>query len=138
MSILAAYLATLGSSPTVSISNLLVVAIGFSTQTASYTLQADGDIISAGTIVVDQGDWIVPKSAASGVYETRATVVSGSLTTGVTGTWLSLDSDRTWSLVRNSVGSSQCVLTIEIRKGTTVLTSATITLEAEVTDFGGF
>lgn len=126
------------TSETVSISNLSVTATGFPTQTATYTLESDGDVISTTTDFgsSDQGDWITPKSAAPSDYQVRATVVSGSLSSGTTGSWLVLTSNRSWTRSRATEGVDTCVLTIEIRKGTgSVLSTATITLTAEA--FGG-
>lgn len=123
------------SSESVSISNLTVYSFSFSISTARYTLESDGDIITATTSLgaVDAGDWITPKSAAPSDYQVRATLVSGTLTSGTTGTWLELTTNATWT--RNAATANtynECVLTIEIRKGTgSVLTSATITLQAE-------
>jgi len=78
--------------------------------------------------------WCTPTSAASD-YEVLATVVTGSLSSGTTGSWLALSSTQTWTRTA-SVGTSQfCSFTVQIRKiGTsTVLDSATINLEADAT-----
>lgn len=67
-------------------------------------------------------------------YEVRMTVNSGTFSSGTTGTWQSLGTQRTWTKTQSSVGSSSVNGTIEIRKiGTTdVLASATVDLTAEV------
>lgn len=78
--------------------------------------------------------WCTPTSAASD-YEVLATLVTGSLSSGTTGSWLALSSTQTWTRTA-SVGTSQfCSFTVQIRKtGTsTVLDSATINLEADAT-----
>jgi hypothetical protein len=102
---------------------------------AGYELQNDGDIIESTSIggTIDLGDWITPKTAAPGSFECRATVVSGSLSSGTTGAWLALSTSRTWSVTRATSGTSSCQLTIEIRLGTTVLASATVMISATVT-----
>lgn len=106
---------------------------GFGSASASFALESDGDIIaSEGFGNVDVGDWISPKASAPGSYEVRATIVSGSLSSGTTGSWLALTSTRTWVVSRSSPGYSSCVLTIEIRLSGTVLDTTTVTLEAEV------
>ena len=97
---------------------------------ATYQLTPGGDITHN---FVDSGDWIVPNNAAPGLYEVRATVTSGSISSGdATGSWLALTSTRTWTVTRDIVGLSSATLTIEIRLGTTVLDTATVTLAAEV------
>lgn len=93
--------------------------------------QADGLVNVAWS---NLGQWCTPTSAASN-YEVLATVVTGSLSSGTTGSWLALSSTQTWTRTA-SVGTSQlCSFTVQIRKiGTsTVLGSATIDLEADAT-----
>lgn len=105
--------------------------------TAQYELTNGGDIrltVSNNT-VSDTGDWMSPKVAALATnYEVFATLNSGTLTAGTTGSWLGLETTRTWTRNRTSVGSNTAELALEIRrKGTTtVLASCTVTLTAEV------
>lgn len=102
------------------------------TAVAAYILKSSGDINSTvNTSTTDIGDWVTPKSAA-GNYECKATVTSGSLTSGTTGSWLALTSDRSWTCQRSTIGTRDATLSIEIRKTgtTTVLDTATITLQA--------
>jgi hypothetical protein len=119
----------------ITLSGVGVSSTGTGTQTATYTLESDGDVITATTPggSVDAGDWIVPKASAPSDYEVRATLVSGTLSTGTTGSWLALSSNRSWTLTRVVVGvADQVELTIEIRKGSgATLASATVTLDAE-------
>jgi hypothetical protein len=121
----------------ITLSGVGVSSTGTGTQTATYTLESDGDVITATTPggSVDAGDWIVPKASAPSDYEVRATLVSGTLSTGTTGSWLALSSNRTWTLQQVVVGTAtQVTLTIEIRKGSGVaLASATVTLDAQRT-----
>lgn len=121
--------------PRVSLADGTTTSSGLPNQTATYTLEADGDIITATTAggSVDAGDWISPKAAAGGNYEVRATVVSGSVSSGTTGSWLALSSDRTWTRSRVTSGTDTVVLTIEIRRTgtTTVLATCTRTLVAD-------
>lgn len=108
-------------------------AAGSGVQSASFSLESDGDIAINGS---DVGDWLSPKSAAPSLYEVRATVVSGSVSSGTTGSWLALTSTRTWTrLDSDNNGSAQeCVLTIEVRyNGGAVLDSSTVTLTANRT-----
>lgn len=104
---------------------------------AQYELTNAGDIrltVSDNT-VSDAGDWMSPKvSAYATNYEVFATLNSGTLTAGTTGSWLGLETTRTWTRNRTSVGSTTAQIGLEIRrKGTTtVLASCTVTLTAEV------
>ena len=134
MSILLAAFGAIGGDR-ISLSNVSVYSAGAGTQTATYTLESDGDVMSAttGGGSVDEGDWIDPKASAPSDYEVQATLNSGTLTSGTTGSWLALTSNRSWSLQRVTVGAADTVdLTIEIRKGSgATLASATVTLDAE-------
>ena len=136
MSILLAAFGAMGGDK-ISLSGVSVSSVGAGTQTATYTLESDGDVMSATTDggSVDQGDWISPKASAPSDYEVQATLNAGTLTSGTTGSWLALSSNRSWTLGRVTVGvATQVTLTIEIRKGSgAVLASATVTLDAERT-----
>lgn len=121
----------------ITISNLTVSTIAASTA-AAYRLESDGDIMTSNftgsAVTVDSGDWIIPRGAAGGAYEVRVTVTSGTLTSGTTGSWLALSTNREWSVINNISGTiSTVIMTVEIRSTSsgTVLGSATITLTAE-------
>jgi hypothetical protein len=99
-------------------------------------LGQDGKVYEVTTYsgYVELEQWCTPTSAASN-YEAFVTVTSGSLASGITGSWVSLNVARQWSVSEASSGNSQiCTFTIQIRKiGTaTVLDTATITIEAGV------
>ena len=100
--------------------------------TASFSLQNDGDIVtSAG----DEGDWVTPAVAGvAAAYECFATLDSGTLTSGTTGSWLALSSTRTWTLQQTVVGTNNAQITIQIREiGTSeILDSTVVTFEAIV------
>lgn len=102
---------------------------------ATYTLDNNGTVtktLTSGTTVL--GSWITPNGSAGAAFECRATIVSGSVSSGTTGSWLTLDTDRSWSRTQGVLGTSTVVLTVEIRRVSTgdVLATATITIEAEV------
>jgi hypothetical protein len=102
---------------------------------AGYSLTSTGKVtetIGVGSTTI--GDWILPNGAAGANYECRATVNSGAVTTGTTGTWLALSSTRAWTCQQFSVGAAEANLTIEIRSAITtqVLASATVALSAVV------
>lgn len=104
---------------------------------ARYKLEADGDIVRtlANGGATDLGDWVIPRSAAGAAYECRATILSGSLSSGTAGSWLPLSADEEWGRAQTTNGTSQCVFTLEIRNTATllVLATVTITLDAEQT-----
>jgi hypothetical protein len=139
MSILLAAFAAMGGDK-ISLSGVSVYSAGAGTQTATYTLESDGDVMSAttGGGSVDEGDWIDPKANAPSNYEVQATLNGGTLTLGssATGSWLALTSNRSWSVTQivNSGSSNAADLTIEIRKGSgATLATASVNLEAERT-----
>lgn len=68
-------------------------------------------------------------------YECRASIVSGTVSSGSTGTWLALTSTRAWTKTQSVVGTGSVTLTIEVRSAASlvVLGTATITLTATVT-----
>lgn len=132
-----------GGAPTISLSNATVSAYGTDTTAYSqYNLSSTGDIQAVTTGdspgTVDIGDWISPKTNM-GNYECLATVTSGTLTSGTTGTWLNLGTLRSWRVSRPlSNGTSTCQFTVAIRLvGTTTnLATATITLTVTTEDTG--
>lgn len=121
---------------TLSDANIGHIVAAPATATAGYQLELDGDIAAngdgTGGSFVDVGDWISPKGAAGAAYECRASIVSGTLSSGTTGSWLALSSTRTWTRTAASALNT-CVFTLEIRLAASgvVLGTATITLTAE-------
>ncbi len=101
--------------------------------TASYQLANTRDVVISPGSTSD--DWADAALTASD-FECRATIVSGSVSTGTTGSWLGLGTSRTWTRTRTSnvEGDDVVVLTIEIRDvaTSTVQATATITLTASV------
>lgn len=136
MSILLAAFAAVGGDK-IQLSGVAVSSFGSGSQTATYTLESDGDVMTATTPggSVDAGDWIDPKASAPSDYECRATLDAGTVSSGTTGSWLALTSNRSWTLQQVTVGAAtQVSLTIEIRKASgATLASATVTLDAERT-----
>lgn len=104
--------------------------------TAGYQLESDGDVGARGNgtggAYADIGDWITPKAAAGATYECRVTLVSGTLSSGTTGTWLALSTTRTWTVAATS-SVKTCTFTIEIRRASdgAVLASVNRTVTAE-------
>jgi hypothetical protein len=125
-----------GGTGTVSISNVNAEDTAESPASASlsYALNSDGSSNEGGTA----GTWLIGSTSGS-LYEARATVSSGSLSSGTTGSWLALSSNRAWRVTRSSLGTSTCTFLVEIRDAATQTAqdSATITLAASVTSGGG-
>jgi hypothetical protein len=101
---------------------------------AGYSLRSDGAVSKfengLETII---GDWIVPNTTASS-YEVFATLVSGTISSGTTGSPLSLGTTRSWGVSASSPGSNQgCTLGISIRliSSGSQVAAATVTLYAE-------
>lgn len=106
---------------------------GTRTATAGYQLNSNGQAqsqINATFSNLEQ--WCTPTSEA-GNYEVFVGVLSGSLSSGTTGSWLALSTTRTWTCTA-TVGSSQiCTIEVSIRRTgtTTTLDTATIELQAD-------
>lgn len=112
--------------------------LGPGTANAQFQLKSNGKVAktNVNNTVVEDGSWIRPNASAS-LYECFATLNSGTLNSGTTGSWLALTSTRTWVKSKSSPpsGSSTCELTIQIRKvGSAVTESTTVTLIATVED----
>ena len=99
--------------------------------TAGVQFQSDGDIIAtSGTPSASLGDWIDPKGSAPGLYEIRATVTSGTLSSGTANTWQALTSSRTWSITSTNTKITQIFFEIRDSSGA-ILDDGTITLELD-------
>lgn len=122
--------------PTITVDDqyLPVTVITPATATSGYQLDLNGKAyFNDNNVFSFLQDWVTPNSAAAN-YECYVTVSSGSLTSGTSGSWLSLGTTRMWTITQFTLGQRICVFTVDIRKigTTTVLDSATITLEAVV------
>jgi hypothetical protein len=96
------------------------------------TVLATGD--TAGTLA--SYNWITPTTGST-TYYVRATLTSGTFSSGTTGTWLALTSNQSWVTLftSNSPGNKTTTATFEIATdsgGTNVVVSASISLEAFV------
>lgn len=127
--------ATIPPSVNINGGNMNGFAISPTDATAGYQLNSSGaeqEINNSGTSTFNT--WLLSGAASS--YEVMATLNSGTLTAGTTGTWLNLGSTRAWTVVRtsNTAGSNSANLTIQIRPagGGAVLDTAGVTLTATV------
>lgn len=109
------------------------------TATASYTIANNGTVQDHTTTVLES--WLSGSGGSVSNYEVRATVTSGAVTSGTTGSWLSCSTSRTWSVLNTAANNSTltAVMTVEIRLASSgvVQDSATITIEATSIEAGG-
>jgi hypothetical protein len=96
----------------------------------------------AGTTTTIANQWVIggpldPLDLAA--YEVRATVVTGSVTSGTTGSWLALSTQRDWAATGSADGSEvSATLKMEVRDGSGVVqATATITIGGAAAEFGG-
>lgn len=83
--------------------------------TASISVNSSGTIVGSGNASSFTHNWI-NGSFNPADYEVMLTVVSGSTPSGAAvGSWLSLSSNRTWSLNQTSFGIKSGTYTIQIR-----------------------
>lgn len=109
---------------------------GFDPQTksAGYKIANDGNVyLRAGAGDDFLEAWVTPASNAA-LYEVRATLVSGALSSGNLTVWQLLNADALWTVTQPGVGSATATFDVEIRKSgtTTVLDTARVTIEALV------
>lgn len=116
-------------------------ASGTSTGTGTFTMKATGEALAvtvgnassppAGTTDYSP-QWML--NGPSSLYEVKATLQAGNLSSGTTGSWLALSTDRSWSCTASSNLQGQVVVTatllVEIRlaAGGTLLTGAGVTV----------
>jgi hypothetical protein len=133
-------LAALGGSlnPTLQLiaSEYLTTVEGGGEAWAGFGLLTTG--IAAGNETVVSGDdyypWLVDDVASN--YEARATLTSGTFTTGTAATWLPLSSNVNWQVSKASTGSKSATADFEIRRASDAVVVAgpvSITMTAQVT-----
>ena len=121
--------------PTVSIADQFIsVTRPSAASTAGYRLNSSGIAESLSNLTYATLEtWLL--SGVASDYEVRATLSSGTLSSGTTGTWQNLGTSRSWTVVDSAFDASvtEAVIVVEIRDATTllVLDTATITLQAE-------
>lgn len=100
---------------------------------AEYHLTSSGAIqVRQSAVLTTVGSW-VSNAAFAGLFECRATVLSGSVSSGTVGAWQSLSTTRSWTRGAALGTFQQCSFLLEIRNASTgvVADSATIQLEAD-------
>jgi hypothetical protein len=100
---------------------------------AGYQVSSNGSdyqIVNASTLLLSQ--WVTPTSAG-GNYEVFATVTSGTLSSGATGSWVATSGNPIWQCVQVGAGVKSANLTMQVRAvgSATVLDTWYISLTAE-------
>ena len=130
------HMALLGSAGTrVNFVNQTILAArSGSPASALYKIDNDGfDYKNVNGTLTSLTNWVIPASAGSD-YEVFATLVTGGLSSGTTGSWVATSSDPSWSCIAAIVGTSVfATLDFQVRAiGTsTVLDTWTVNLDAE-------
>jgi hypothetical protein len=122
-----------GAAVTITLSTQFLYAFTTGTASAAFRLNTNGNAEyseNGGAYSVLEA-WCVPAAQAVN-YECYASLVSG-LATGTFDTWLALSSSRTWTVTQVTIGVSDAVINIGIRRAgdATILASADIYLTAE-------
>jgi hypothetical protein len=119
---------------TVNFNDAVVTAAGVPSQSAGYRINTNGFVYEVvNGVDTSLGQWVTP-SSAGGNYEVFATVTSGSVSSGTTGSWVATSGSPLWTRVAVISGTINIVeLVMDVRAtGTgTVLDSWSVTLEAE-------
>jgi hypothetical protein len=119
---------------TVNFNDAVVTAAGVPAQSAGYRIDVNGFVYQVvNGVDTSLGQWVTPTSAG-GNYEVYATLVSGTLSSGTTGSWVATSGTPLWTRVAVISGTINTVeLGMDVRAtGTgTVLDSWSVTLEAE-------
>jgi hypothetical protein len=112
-----------------------VYAFAFSgAATATYQVNSNGsdyETVNTSTTVLTQ--WVTP-AYVGGNYEVYATLSSGTLNSGTTGSWVATSGSLSWTVIKGgSSGTNSAVLAMQVRAvgTTTVLDTWNITLTAE-------
>lgn len=105
--------------------------------TASYRLHPDGKVYQGFTLPNGSMSYTVIETwLASGVnvnFQARATVTIGAISSGITGTWLTLNAIAEWFVTANPGETKGATLLVEIRDAASpfaIRDSATITINA--------
>ena len=122
------------ASATVNFVDVSVTAAGVPSQSAGYQVNTDGfDYQRINGVDTQLAQWVTP-SSAGGNYEVYATVTSGSVSSGTTGSWVATSGSPLWTRAAVISGTiNTVVLSMQVRavSTTTVLDTWTVTLEAE-------
>lgn len=120
------------------ISNRTIIGATVSPTACSATLQLTNTgvlntITTDGGTIAISGEWLVGSNSGAS-FEAFVTVTAGTLTSGTTGSWVSLGTTQNWTKTQSATGASTVTFTIQIRETSTQIVrgTATITLDVEV------
>jgi len=100
---------------------------------ASYKVDTNGsDYRGDGGVYTVNSQWVTP-AAQGGNYEVYASIVSGTLTSGTTGSWVATSGSPLWVKTRIFNGVDSVSLSMQVRRAgyTTVLDTWNVSLTAE-------
>lgn len=138
MSIMQMLLAADGTTARLHAHHVTALAVHPTEADAQAHFQSDGRVFYYANGQVDAqpaGEWLssAPDPATAAGYEIRATLVSGSLSSGLLNTWEALSTTRIWVVTQTAIGARSTTLLFEIRRsGGSVEAAAEITLTATV------
>lgn len=111
-----------------------VSSVSYSVVSARYRIDNDGYVyVDEGSGYYAYENWVLPLSAGSN-YEVYATLTSGTLTSGTTGSWVATSGDPAWVVTATTSPSTvAAALTFQVRAvgSATVLDTWTVNLSAE-------
>jgi hypothetical protein len=102
---------------------------------ARVTLVNDGTVtrVSVGSMM---SNWYTPTTAGVGAsHWVRATVTSGSLSSGTTGSWVSINTNPAWVCSQTVIGTKTATVTLELATdsgGANIVGSCSVTITANV------
>lgn len=101
---------------------------------ATYTIKSNGTV-EASTLtggIIGTYQWVTPTTNSTS-YQVFATLASGSISSGFTGSWLNTTVDNTWDILQPLNGSTTGTLNFQVRKAgnSTVLDTWSVTLSTE-------
>lgn len=135
--------AAMGSQPGVNLNwgGVSDIDLGGAGASCSVTLNRDGTAETTGnaSTTPPSNNWVSPKTPTIGDgYEVQWQVNSGNTPTGsATGSWISLDTDRSWAYVVVGVGDQSGSHTISVRRAGTTTTLASYTFAMDAASSSG-
>lgn len=117
---------------TLSAQTIPVIGTDGVSSTSGIKFRTDGSLQitnTGGIYVTVVGEYLLPTINAAD-FEIQATLVSGTLTAGTTGSYLALTSEREFEVTNDAVGNYGAELSITVRRiGSTYSVTRTITLD---------
>ena len=127
-----------GGGGVVTLSGGMVASFGSGTRFATVRVSNDGKVYTGDQAFFTFYEaWLV--SGNPGNFDIRCTVLTGSLYSGTTGSWLDLSTTREWTVLDDTDNGSGVIttVTLEIRDTVSLTVLATATWELQAESFGG-